>query len=92
MCTLEHRDVVEMGNCLIGGKGIVATLQHACSEAMHGRLRLEVEILGHGVGLPAAQEADGICVDVAVKEGHGAAGVTRKMKQNNKESGPLYRG
>ena len=54
-------------------EGVVAMGEHGLSEVVGGEGRLDPKIAQHGVGLPAAQELDGVRIDVGAKEGRGAA-------------------
>ena len=61
------------GEVLIGMEGVVAAVKHTTGKMAHDRLGLEVKVPEHGIRLQAANQANGIRVNVGVKEGHGTA-------------------
>ena len=58
----------------VGMEGEDPTIEHAGRKISHQRLRLNVEITEHLVGLPSAEEADDVWVDVGAQKRHGARG------------------
>ena len=57
-----------------GGHVYLAPLEHSRGEAVHGRLRLQMEVPYHGPTLPPTKEADATAVDAAAEQCHDASG------------------
>jgi hypothetical protein len=59
---------------LLCSKSKVSMLKHGLRKVPHSGDGLRVEISEHGIGLPATDKFDRIVIDLAAKEGGGAAG------------------
>ena len=57
-----------------GHKAVGAVVEHALGELLGVDGGLDLEVPEHGVRFPAAEEHDGIAVDVGTEEGRGPAG------------------
>jgi hypothetical protein len=55
-------------------KIVVSANQHGSRKTLHDRLRLEMKVAKHGIGMPAAEEANGVRVDIGIQESHGPTG------------------
>lgn len=62
----------------IGRQEVVASVvEHLNCELLYDRLSLDVQVSNHRVAVPTAEHLDDIEVDLAAKEGHGAASSER---------------
>ena len=55
-------------------EGEAATFKHLAGEVVHDGLGLDVKVAEHFIRMPAADEADGVMVDLGTEKGHRAAG------------------
>ena len=70
----EEEKLIHRGKCnLVRDKNIVTALEHAIGKALHDWLSLQVQVTKHCVALPAANETDGVTVDLGVEQRHCAA-------------------
>ena len=76
------QELVDLGGCLLrgvaacagcGGEGAGAMVEHELGVVVSMGGSLDAKVAEHGVGLPAAQELDGVRVDPGAEEGGGSA-------------------
>jgi hypothetical protein len=60
-----------------GYQGKIAALEHKGRVIRHNIVSLDMEIREHGIGLPAANQADTIVINILIKESHGAGRAER---------------
>ena len=72
-----------------GGKGVGAVVEHALGEMGGLSVSLDAEVAEHGVTFPAAQETDGVRVNLGTEEGGGS---TRAQGAGREEEGINARG
>lgn len=57
-----------------GGEGVGAMVKHLLRKVVGVDVGLDAQVAEHGVGFPAAQQLDGVLVDVGAEESGGSAG------------------
>jgi len=73
------------------GEGVVAMGQHVGSKITHDRFGLDIQIIQHGVGVPAAQQLDDVAINMGAEKGRGTRGLQgagRDVPREEASGGP----